>query len=277
MNKKVLYLTTAAMIIVAIAGGSFMLKQAEKMSSAAKARKQSASTESADSNKEPAKSYLIQAGNPGIVSVSVKKNGLIDIFDPEEPITLPSDSLYNDAEKTARNPLLKGKPMRYNRFKANGMTFEWIVSSYKDANSTFMEDAALIISGGSGTDSIQSIKPNAKGAGGIVPALENKFLFADVNFDGLPDLLINTGSHGSQMAARYYCFINTGLDKGRKFNEAAEFTEILNPEIDATDKLIRSQSRSNASEYITREYKYENGKFVLNAEWIEDMPKSGKR
>ena len=273
MNKKVLYLTTAAMIIVAIAGGSFMLKQAEKMSVLAKSKRQP----SQEHKQEEQKSYLIQAGSPGIETVSAEKNMLTEIFDPEAPIQLPPDSLYNDAEKMARNPLLKSSPMRYNRFKAHGMAFEWIVSSYKDANNTFKEDSALIISGGKGIDSIQSIKPNAKGAGGIAPALENKFLFADVNFDGLPDLLINTGSHGSQMATKYYCFINTGLDKGRKFNEAAEFTEILNPEIDPANRLIRSQSRSNASEYITREYKYENGKFVLNAEWIEDMPKSGKR
>lgn len=262
MNKKILYITTALMVIAGMAAGYFMLKQAEKMSSIAKSRRQIAKKEQSAQKKKNEKYYFLQAGSPGVVAATVEKNSLIEISDTANPIQLPEDSRYAEAEKTSRDPLLKDKPTKYYRFDADGMVFEWIVSPYSDEKNPSYEDAALIISDKENGGLIQSIKPKAEVRGGVETFLNGRFLFSDVNFDGFPDLLVNSGSHGVQMGLRYYCFLNTGLTEGRRFIEAPEFTEILNPEIDAENKTIRSRSGNNATN-TAKEYKYKDGKFVV--------------
>ena len=262
MNKKILYITTALMVIAGMAAGYFMLKQAEKMSSIAKSRRQIAKKEQSAQKKKNEKYYFLQAGTPGVVAATVEKNGLIEISDTENPIKLPENSMYSVAEKTSRDPLLKDKPTKYYRFDADGMVFEWIVSSYIDEKNPSYEDAALIISDKENGGLIQSIKPKPEVRGGVETFLNGRFLFSDVNFDGFLDLLVNSGSHGVQMALRYYCFLNTGLTEGRRFIEAPEFMEILNPEIDAENKTIRSRSGNNGTN-TAKEYKYKDGKFVV--------------
>lgn len=250
------------MVIAGMAAGYFMLKQAEKMSSIAKSRRQIAKKEQSAQKKKNEKYYFLQAGSPVVVAATVEKNGLIEISDTENPIKLPENSRYAEAEKTSRDPLLKEKPMKYYSFNADGMVFEWIVSSYIDEKNPSYEDAALIISDKENGGLIQSIKPKAEVRGGVETFLNGRFLFSDVNFDGFPDLLVNSGSHGVQMALRYYCFLNTGLTEGRRFIEAPEFMEILNPEIDAENKTIRSRSGNNGKN-TAKEYKYKDGKFVV--------------
>lgn len=101
---------------------------------------------------------------------------------------------------------------------------------------------------------------------GTQVSIENKLLYADVNFDGVPDLLVCAGLFGNQLASAYYCFLQT--DDG--FVEAVSFTDISNPAIDAEHNVVRSQWRNSAASHRWGEYKYQDGAYVLDRKLRED-------
>ena len=120
---------------------------------------------------------------------------------------------------------------------------------------SFKENAILLVT--DKTQKTQIIKIRSEGGGGNPIDADDKFSFDDVNFDGIPDLLVKAGSFGAQGALRYYCFIQ----KKDKFKEVPTYTDIMNPIIDRENKCIKSEWRNSACSYGSSEYKYKRGKF----------------
>ena len=197
-------------------------------------------------------------------------NGSMEIYAGRDSILLSDDMIVG---QITVEDILQGNPILYDRYKADGFVFEWIVSDYEYEN-IFLEDGVLIISEEDDGGNTQVIHVQAEGADGFPVSLENKFEYMDVNFDDVPDLLICTGHHGNQGLITYYCFLQT--DTG--FVETPTFTEIPNPSVDTENQLILSQWRNWAASHSWAEYKYQDNTYVLYRELCEEaeIPEKGQ-
>ena len=191
--------------------------------------------------------------------VTITENPTIEIYAGGDAISIPPDQM---TASVPLNEILRGTPILYNRFEADNKIFEWLISDYTNMDNYFVEDAVLLISS---QEETQILHAEAEGGYGHWVSAEKKFLFTDVNFDGLSDLLICSGHHGAQGAVSYYCFLQTN----EGFHEAPSFTDIPNPAIDTKNKLILSQWRNSASSHSWAEYAYENNCYVLKRELRE--------
>ncbi len=192
----------------------------------------------------------------------VEENGLLEIC-VWDGFQITPDIME---AKVSFDELLKGEPVIYNRFRLDGWVFEWLVSDYENENS-FLEDGVLVISREGTGDEAQVIRVEGEGGNGTRISAKNKFVYTDVNFDEISDLLICTGHHGTQGLLTYYCFLQT--DNG--FVEAPTFTDIPNPAIDTENKLILSQWRNTAASHSWAEFEYRDGEFVMIRELMEDL------
>jgi len=125
----------------------------------------------------------------------------------------------------------------------------------------------LVISKEDNPEEIQIIHVEAEGGYGVGVGIEHTFVYQDVNFDKVPDLLICNGHHGAQGSIAYYCFLQT--EEG--FAECPSFTEIPNPAIDAENELILSQWRNMAVSHRWAEYAYQDGEYTMIRELMEDV------
>ncbi len=160
--------------------------------------------------------------------------------------------------------ILLGKPVLYERYEVDGFVFEFLVSDYVN-NSTYVEDAVLVVSSSDNSEDYQVIKVSADGAYGC--RTSETFIYDDVNFDGKSDMLICTGYHGNLGFPSYYCF----LRDGDKFVEEPSFTDICFPAIDKENKIIRGRQRSGAACHIYMEYKYIDGEYKCVATLVEEL------
>lgn len=159
---------------------------------------------------------------------------------------------------------LEGNPVLYNCFRTDGWVFEWMITDLICENPS-SEEAVLVLSREGSPEEAQVIRAEAEGGEGgggyyATWVLTNKkFEYTDVNFDGIPDLLICSGHHGAQGLLTYYCFLQT--EDG--FVEAPTFTDIPNPGIDVERKTILGQWRNSATSHSWAEYEYQEGAFVM--------------
>lgn len=195
-----------------------------------------------------------------VPTVPKEENGLLEIYVDSTPISITEDVMIADVSP---QEILSGNPIIYDRFRIDGWIFEWLISDYYE---DFWEDGVLVVSRENERKDAQVIHVKAEGGYGTQVSIENKFLYADVNFDGVPDLLVCAGLFGNQLASGYYCFLQT--DDG--FVEAPTFTDISNPAIDAEHNLVRSQWRNSAASHSWGEYKYQDGAYVWDRELRED-------
>ena len=191
------------------------------------------------------------------------EDGSMEIYSGGEVIALSDDMIVGRA---ALEDILQGNPILYDRVLIDGYVVEWVLSDYEDEDNIFLEDGAVIISKEDNAENTQVINTQAEGGWGSPVSLENKFVYMDVNFDDVPDLLVCTGHHGNQGLITYYCFLQT--DAG--FVEAPTFTEIANPAVDTENKLILSQWRNGAASHSWAEYKYEGNAYVRYRELCEE-------
>ena len=203
-----------------------------------------------------------------VQEIPTEENGLMEIYDGRNEITIPEGIMI---AQISLEEILSGNPVRYDRFRTDGWVFEWLVSDFSYEDNMFMEDGVLVISRESDTEDMQVIHVTAEGGYATPVSLENKFKYVDVNFDGIPDLLICTGHHGNQGAVTYYCFLQT--ENG--FEEAPTFTDIPNPSIDAEHELILSQWRNWALSHSWAEYRYQDNTYSMYRELCEEAVGDG--
>ena len=192
----------------------------------------------------------------------VEKDHVMEIYADGEKISISEDDMI---AKVSPLEILKGVPVLYNRFWIDGWFFEWLISDYHDKDNQFLEDGVLVASCEEDNGDVQVIHIKAKGGGGVKAQVEYKFEYVDVNFDGLPDLLIRTGYHGNQGLSTYYCFLQT--ENG--FEEVPSFTGIPNPSVDAENKLILSYWRNSASSHSWAEFKFQDNAYDMHRELCE--------
>lgn len=192
----------------------------------------------------------------------VEKKHVMEIYADGEEISISEDDMI---AKVSPLEILKRAPVLYNRFRIDGWVFEWLVSDHNDKDNQFLEDGVLVATREEDNENVQVIHVKAEGRSGTKTSVEYKFEYVDVNFDGLPDLLICTGYHGSQGLSTYYCFLQT--ENG--FGEAPSFTDIPNPTVDAENKLILSYWRNSASSHSWAEFKFQDNTYVMHRELRE--------
>lgn len=196
-----------------------------------------------------------------ISEVPEEENGRLELYAERKTISIPPGVLM---ASVSPEELLEGNVALYDRFRIDGWVFEWFMTcKYKDGDS-YLTDGVLVISREGNAEAVQIV--NGLYVSDQVP-MENKFEYTDVNFDGVPDLLLCTGYHGNQGLVRYQCLLQT--EKG--FVEEESFEEIANPAVDAENKLILSQWRNNVVSHSWAEYAYQDGRFVLSRELMEDV------
>lgn len=162
---------------------------------------------------------------------------------------------------------LTGNPVLYNCFRTDGWIFEWLITDLVCENPYTEEEAVLVASREGSPEEAQIIRVEAEGGYGTWVLTNKKFKYVDVNFDGIPDLLICSGHHGAQGFLAYYCFLQT--EDG--FGEAPTFTDIPNPGIDVENELILGQWRNSASSHSWAEYEYQEGAFVMVRHLCEEQ------
>ena len=197
------------------------------------------------------------------LEIPEEQNGLLGMT-AEEDKAIPSDVMV---AQVSPEEVLKGEWITYFRYRTDGWVFEWLKSDYTDEEKRLWEDGVLVISKEDNPEEIQIIHVEAEGGYGVGVGVEHTFVYQDVNFDKVPDLLICNGHHGAQGFITYYCFLQT--EDG--FVESPTFTEIANPAIDAENELILSQWRNMAVSHSWAEYAYRNGEYVMLRELMEDV------
>lgn len=200
-----------------------------------------------------------------------EENGLMEIYAGRDIVSVSEKVMI---AQVSPQEILTGDPVIYDRFRTDGWIFEWLISDYYDDNNWFLEDGVLVVSREGDTEDVQIIHVQAEGGYGTWVSVKNKFEYVDVNFDGLPDLLICTGHHGNQGLLTYYCFLQT--ESG--FVESPTFTDISNPAIDADNRLILSQWRNSAASHSWAEYQCQDNAYVMYRELCEypDPDSDGK-
>jgi hypothetical protein len=96
----------------------------------------------------------------------------------------------------------------------------------------------------------------------------------DVNFDGIPDLLIYTGywGFGGQGGDIHTCYVWD--EKNHRFVYVEDFTQIPDPSFEADTKTIRADYRAEYDLYVHAVYKWEGFKLKqvsYETEGIEDF------
>ena len=207
--------------------------------------------------------FFVVSDNP-VSETLQSRNSVMEIYNDSNAILFSKDIMTAQVSPYA---ILSGTPILYDRFRIDGWVFEWLISDYNDSDNWSLEDCALVISRENDAKTSQVIRVTAEGGYGVWVSAENKFKYVDVNFDGVPDLLICTGSHGNQGLETYYCFLQT--ENG--FVEAPTFTDISNPSIDTERKLILSQWRNSACSHSWAEYQCRNNTYSMYRELCEDL------
>lgn len=192
-----------------------------------------------------------------------EENSVVEIYNGGEDISVSEDIM---SAQVSPQEILAGRPVLYNCFRTDGWVFEWLISDYRYENNMSMEEGVLVVSREGNGEEVQILHVEAEGRDGTWVSAERKFEYGDVNFDGLPDLLICGGRYGVQGVLKYYCFLRT--ENG--FAEAPSFTDISNPKADAESELVLGQWRNSADSHSWAEYKYQNGTYVLIRELRED-------
>lgn len=190
-------------------------------------------------------------------------NGWLEIYAEGDSISLSDDMLVG---KVTTEDILHDTPILYDRAIIDDFVFEWLLLGDKNDKDISSYDGVLIISKQNDPENAQVLHKQQYKWEGWPVSLQSKFVYMDVNFDDVPDLLICTGHHGNQGFVTYYCFLQT--DAG--FVDAPTFTGISNPAVDTENKMILSQWRNWAASHSWAEYKYQDNAYVLDRELCEE-------
>ena len=99
----------------------------------------------------------------------------------------------------------------------------------------------------------------------------------DINFDGVPDLMIFYGyiGYGGQGGDIYHGYVWDV--KTRKFRLEENFSEIPDPQFDETEKTIRADYRNDYSTFVHVVYKWVDGYLNLFTQSEEELeePEAG--
>lgn len=92
----------------------------------------------------------------------------------------------------------------------------------------------------------------------------------DINFDGIPDLMIYIGTNAVGRVSEFFDAY-VWDDEKHCFEQVVGFTEIANPQVDAEFKRITSTYRSDANEFTICTYQFNGNKLVRIREEIEPI------
>ena len=177
-------------------------------------------------------------------------------LDDGEPLPLSSLLLapVDDPEG-----LLEGNLGQYVRLRAEGWVFELFATDlwYEETKENFWGswECKVLISRetGRGLEHVQTLEVQGRPNDDA----DRSLVYADVDFDGKPDLLVCLGHFGAQGLVRYECW----LQREKGFEHCESFQEIPNPSIDREHGLILAQIRHSAASHGWRKYEYRNGAF----------------
>ena len=103
---------------------------------------------------------------------------------------------------------------------------------------------------------------------GMTPPIPQELITeCDVNFDGVLDILINLGHFGNQAFVAYECY----LVSSNEIAHCPSFKNIINPSIDTTVNVIKSQWRNWAASHGWGIYYFQDGEFILTERFTEDL------
>ena len=175
---------------------------------------------------------------------------------------LPAELLLAPVEL---GEVLQGTLTGYARLRADGWIFEWLESDYSDRTPEMSYQEEKVLISREGGQDCQSFEMWDYSMPDVGP--EEKLLYEDVDFDGLPDLLACTGHHGNQGFVTFYCY----LQRDGGFEECPSYTDIWFPSIDTENKRILSFQRNWAASHSWGIYEFQDGEFV-STHWLTEEP-----
>lgn len=97
----------------------------------------------------------------------------------------------------------------------------------------------------------------------------DNFQMQDINFDGIKDIVLDSGSQGTGAVSYDLAWI-WDRESG-EYTECESYRGIQNPSVDKKQKLIRSSWRNGAASHGFGIYRYEDGEFVMKSKMEESL------
>ncbi|MBD5550337.1 MAG: hypothetical protein HDQ96_04055 [Lachnospiraceae bacterium] len=91
----------------------------------------------------------------------------------------------------------------------------------------------------------------------------------DINFDGIKDIMLDTGGFGNQLAS--YAFAWIWEEESGSYVRSESFGQIINPSVDTEQKLVRSAWRNWAASHSWAIYKYEDEEYTIKSVLTESL------
>ena len=177
---------------------------------------------------------------------------------------------FSDFEELRQKPAwYPGQPAVFSAPKRDAWTFTYSLYNENDEDSEWMNKIRVNFHVNGQEDSKLSFVDDLNGA--VNSEMEEKLDWIeerDINFDGIPDLLIYVGV--SRLAQTLYrAFVWNPVT--RQFYEVEEFQMIEEPTFDKKQKTITSYARDGQAMYVST-YKWKNGKLKMISEEKEVQP-----
>lgn len=117
---------------------------------------------------------------------------------------------------------------------------------------------------------VYELRPGEENGGdfGFGDARSDRMRFADINFDGVNDIVLSAGLFGTQGLLYEFGYI-WDQESGR-YEFSPTYTMIGNPSIDSEHQLVRSSWRNWAASHSWAIYRYVNGEFVMQSMLTEE-------
>lgn len=104
---------------------------------------------------------------------------------------------------------------------------------------------------------------------GFCVGVRNRMTFEDINFDGVKDIVLDSGSYGTQSLTYQYGWIWNQTSGRYEFSPT--FAVIGNPVTDSAHQLVRSSWRNWAASHSWAIYRYVDGEFVMQGMLTEEI------
>ncbi len=146
-------------------------------------------------------------------------------------VTTETEIVTTTSEPVTTEPPVK-TPQRVNKYSGSGFS----VSEYATSDRSVLYWNIVLDNG-------QKIILEPESGVSVLPDISEIVSFADVNFDGIKDLLICKGAYGVRENVYYKCYLNNS----DKYILCDGFDSIANPTIDEVNKLIYGSPKSGVN------------------------------
>ncbi|WP_349948735.1 hypothetical protein ABFV83_10065 [Lacrimispora sp. BS-2] len=188
--------------------------------------------------------------------------------DDKKPSSNNILSRFSINHETLLNKHLEGNIQKIVRLNDNGNIYELISTDHYTEGELWEKQERFVFVYENGSQNLKTILDAGSEIGSYT---RNSLQLIDINFDGIPDILIDNGHFGTQGAVTYTCFFNNKDN----YIRCDSFSSIANPAIDIKNKKILSTWRNWAASHSFAMFTLQNNEFIMTDCLTEEADRSG--